>query len=502
MSEPQELSKSAQKKLAKQAMIEAKKAAKAAAKQANKQAQDQAQKAVDVPAPQPDPSLAEARKTKISKVLPTSEECTITDDRLIINGWVHRLRAEGKSLMFIILRDGTGFLQCVLNGPLAKYAYFKGLTNESSITLYGKLARDPRAPNGVELQVDYYSIISIADSSFDSIITPDSSVDQLLTNRHLTLRGTNASRIIRLRSFITHHLREHFFDKGFHEVMPPTLVKGQVEGGSTLFKLDYYGEEAYLTQSSQLYLESLLPSLGDVFCIMPSYRAELSRTRRHLSEFAHVEGECPFISFDDLLNTIEDMVVSTVDRTMSDPRCAAEILEMNPDFVRPRKGFRRMRYSEAIEWLKEHEIYKDEEAKTFYEWGDDIPELPERKMVDTIGEFIFLTHFPSSQKPFYMQRVKEGDHLVTESVDLLVPTVGEIVGGSMRVYDLDLLVENFKNEGLSEESYYWYIDQRRFGSVPHGGWGLGLERFICWILGVHHIRDVTLYPRLVGRIMP
>ncbi|KAL0228617.1 hypothetical protein GEMRC1_013237 [Eukaryota sp. GEM-RC1] len=196
------------------------------------------------------------------------------------------------------------------------------------------------------------------------------------------------------------------------------------------------------------------------------------------------------------------MVVSTVERVMSHPKIAAEVMEMNPGFEVPKRGFRRMKYSEAITWLKEHEIYKDEEKKEFYEFGDDIPEAPERKMVDTIGEFIFLTHFPSCQKPFYMQRVMDGEHLVTESVDLLVPTVGEIVGGSMRVDDLDLLLENFKREGLPESSYYWYIDQRRFGSVPHGGWGLGLERFICWILNVHHIRDVTLYPRLVGRIQP
>ncbi|KAL0213061.1 hypothetical protein RCL1_006687 [Eukaryota sp. TZLM3-RCL] len=497
---PQEGSKNAAKKAAKLAAAAAKKAAKAAEREATSSLQ---QTTIAVPEqPLPPADAPEARRVKIVQVLPFTPEQPITEDRLKICGWVHFVRAEGKSLMFLVVRDGSASLQCVLTGNLAKYAYFKGLNCESSISIYGKLAADPRAPNGVELQVDYYEIVAISDSSFDSIISPDSSVDQLLTNRHLVIRGTRASRILRLRSYITHQLREHFFSRGFYEVTPPTLVKGQVEGGSTLFKLGYYGEEAFLTQSSQLYLESALPALGDVFCIMPSYRAELSRTRRHLSEFTHVEGECPFVNFNDLLSIIEDMVVSSCERVMANPVYAAEVMEMNPSFEVPKRGFRRMRYSEAIAWLKENRIYKDEESQTFYEFGDDIPEAPERKMVDTIGEFIFLTHFPSSQKPFYMQRVQEGEHMVTESVDLLVPTVGEIVGGSIRVHDLDLLLENFKREGLSVDAYYWYVDQRRFGSVPHGGWGLGLERFICWILGVHHIRDVCLYPRMVSRILP
>ncbi|KAL0228926.1 hypothetical protein GEMRC1_013546 [Eukaryota sp. GEM-RC1] len=284
------LTKSALKKLAKLEMAKAKKEAKKAEKAKLKAEEPQTQQVVQIEEPIEDPSLPTPKKLKICQVLPETPDQPILTDRIKLNGWVHRLRIEGKSLLFIILRDGTGFIQCVLNGPLAKYANFKGLNNESSISLFGTLHPDPRAPSGLELQVDYIKIIHVADSSFDNIVTPESSVDQLLTNRHLTLRGTNASRIIRLRSFITHQLREFFFSRNFHEVMPPTLVKGQVEGGSTLFKLDYYGEEAYLTQSSQLYLESLLPSIGDVFCIMPSYRAELSRTRRHLSEFIHVEG--------------------------------------------------------------------------------------------------------------------------------------------------------------------------------------------------------------------
>lgn len=337
-----------------------------------------------------------------------------------IQGWAHRIRQQGKMLMFIILRDGTGYLQCVLAKAICQQAQELALQTEATIKLTGLIKELPpgkSAPGGHEMSVEKVELVGNAPpGGIDNALNEESGVDVQLDQRHLMLRGENLSRIMQFRSLLSKHLRQHYFDRGYTEVTPPTLVTGQVEGGSTLFKLNFFGEEAYLTQSSQLYLESCLPSLGDVFCIAQSYRAEQSRTRRHLAEYTHVEAERPFITFDQLLDTIEDLICDLIERVLKDPVASKILNELNPNFKQPKKPFKRMLYSDAIEYLKENNITK--EGGDFYEFGEDIPEMPERKMTDQINEPIMLTKFPAGIKAFYMSRCKE-DLNLTESVSKL-----------------------------------------------------------------------------------
>ncbi|KPJ07770.1 Asparaginyl-tRNA synthetase, cytoplasmic [Papilio machaon] len=412
-------------------------------------------------------NLEEAKKIVITKdeSLPEPKIVKIVEagehrgERLCIKGWVHRLRRQGRALAFLSLRDGTGFLQCILQGVLCQTYNALVLSTESSVIVYGKLRpvlEGKTAPGGHELVVDYWELIGLAPpGGADSILNEEALPDVQLDNRHIMIRGENTSKVLRARALVTRAFREHFESRRYTEVTPPTLVQT-------------HNEEAYLTQSSQLYLESCIAALGDVYCISQSYRAEQSRTRRHLAEYSHVEAECPFINFDDLLN-------------------------------RPQKPFKRMMYSEAIEYLREHNITKEDGS--FYEFGEDIPEMPERKMTDAIGVPILLCKFPAAIKSFYMAKSPE-DRRLTDSVDLLMPGVGEIVGGSLRIWDYDELMEVYKGEGIDPSPYYWYTDQRKFGSVPHGGYGLGLERFLCWLLDRYHIREVCLYPRFLERCTP
>lgn len=455
-------------------------------------------------------NLEEAKKIKITEnaSLPKAKKIKISqgtenrDKRVKVCGWVHRLRRQGKSLMFITLRDGSGFLQCVLNDLLCQTYEALVLSTESSVAVYGVIKALPdgkSAPGGHELQVDYWELVGLAPpGGAETILNEEAHIDVQLDNRHIMIRGENTSKVLKMRSVVMQAFRDHYAARGYFEVTPPTLVQTQVEGGSTLFKLNYFGEEAYLTQSSQLYLETCVPALGDVFCIAQSYRAEQSRTRRHLAEYTHIEAEFAFVDYTEFLDRVEDLICDVVQRVLDSP-FGSIVYELNPDFKPPKKPFRRMNYSDAIIYLKEHNITKEDGS--FYEFGEDIPEMPERKMTDEINEPIMLCRFPANIKSFYMARCNDDKNL-TESVDVLLPGVGEIIGGSMRSWDEQELMDGFKRENIDPSPYYWYTDQRKFGTTPHGGYGLGLERLMCWLLNRYHIREVCLYPRFLERCRP
>ncbi|OJD30506.1 asparaginyl-trna synthetase [Diplodia corticola] len=458
-----------------------------------------------------DTSLPQAVKIKLDEAgdhikLRSVQDAESKGTRVKVLGRVHRERKQ-KDVLFVTLRDGYGFMQVVIAGKLAKTYDALTLTRETSMEIYGEMYEVPagaHAPLNRELHADFYKIpqewkAAGGEDAITNRVQAKADPSTLLDLRHLTLRGEVASSVMLVRDAIEYAFHTAYKETRIRKVSPPALVQTQVEGGATLFKFDYYGQDAFLTQSSQLYLETVLPSMGDVYCIEKSFRAEKSLTRRHLSEYTHIEAELDFITFDDLLAHLEHIICRVLELTMADPIIAGYIKNLNPDFKMPERPFMRMKYSDAIQWLVEHEIPNEEGEP--HKFGDDIAEAAERRMTDIINKPIFLTHFPVEIKAFYMQKDKE-DPRVTESVDCLMPGVGEIVGGSMRLDDYEALMAAFKRESLNPDPYYWYTDQRKYGSSPHGGYGLGLERFLAWLCKQHTVRDCCLYPRYMGRCTP
>lgn len=424
-----------------------------------------------------DPSLPEATKIMLNEKDPetvklrsgkSEKDVDCSADRgtrVRVTGRVHRLRTQ-KDVIFVTLQDGYGFLQCVFTGDLIKSYDAITLTLETSLEIYGEMWEVPpkqHAPDDRELHADYFTVIGRAAGDKEAITTrvaPDSDPQNLYDNRHLVLRGETSSSVLKVRAAVLRAFRKTYDEltPSCLEMTPPCMVQTQVEGGATLFAFDYYGEKAYLTQSSQLYLETCLPSLGNVFCVAPSFRAEKSLTRRHLSEYTHIEAELDFITFEDLLVHLELVMCTVIDTSLANPTIKKLVYELNPSFQIPERPFLRMKYSDAINWLRDHEIANENGQP--HEFGDDIAEAAERKMTDIINRPIFLTHFPVEIKAFYMKK-DPMDLRVTESVDCLMPGVGEIVGGSMRMDDYDELLAAYGREGIDPAPYYWYTDQRK-----------------------------------------
>lgn len=428
----------------------------------------------------------------MEKVVRISDMQNHVGETVQIRGWMHLKREHGKHMLFLVVRDGTGFVQVVLRDNVQGYNEVFNSYREASLIVTGDVSEDERSPYGYEIRANGAKVISPSQSSIEEEIQPDSSVELLLDKRHLVVRGEKASAVLRYTDKLLRYLREFCVERGLTEVIPPALTKAACEGGATLFPVKYFDDTAYLTQSSQLYLEAVLPALGNVYCIQKSFRAEHHRTRRHLLEYYHFEPELAFIDFEDLIRFAEDTIVHIVKRTLEEDYKILELFGVT-DLEVPKQPFKRMTYAEALEFFKSRGVS--------IEPGMDIEESKERMLVDHFGVPIFLTEFPVIQKAFYFKR-KESDETLAQAVDLLVPTVGEIIGGGMREDDYNKIISRLGEINANLEDYRWYTDFRKYGSVPHGGYGLGIERTIEWIFRLEHIREATLFPRFINRLLP
>ncbi|TRO44885.1 asparagine--tRNA ligase [Candidatus Bathyarchaeota archaeon] len=423
---------------------------------------------------------------KIREVLDGCHE----NEKIAIRGWVYRKR-EGKTLIFLLVRDATGFIQCTVKKESAAWNEAERLTIESSLTLEGTAKPDKRAPGGYEISAETIEIIGLAEIF---PITKDQSEQFIRDVRHLWLRSRRMNLVMKIRDKVLQFTRDFFKNQDFTEVSPPMFISAAVEGGSTLFGLKYFDQNLYLTQSSQLYLEILIYSLEKVYCIAPSFRAEKSRTIRHLTEYWHIEGEWPFADMNDLMKFEEELMTYICQQTAE--KCKPELEELDVDISKltsVKTPFPRMTYAEAFEFLLE----KDAKLK----WGDDLGYEDEKTLAEKFGKPFFVYDYPTAIKAFYCKTHKDHPD-VAMSVDMLVPRIGEISTGGVREDDKDALIERIKAMGLKVEDYDWYLDLRRYGTVPHVGFGLGLERLLVWMLELENIIDAIPFPRTTRRFYP
>ena len=417
-------------------------------------------------------------------------EGNYADKSVTIRGWVYRKR-EGKELIFLLIRDSTGYIQCTVKKSSPAWTEAEKLTIESSLTLNGTAKPDKRAPGGYEISAESVSIIGLA-SVFP--ISKDKSEEFIRDMRHLWLRSRKMSLVNKVRANVLEYAREYFQKTGYTEVSPPMFISAAVEGGSTLFGLKYFDQNLYLTQSSQLYLEILIYSLENVYCIAPSFRAEKSRTIRHLTEYWHIEGEWAFADMNDLIRFEEGLMEHICKRVFE--TCQKEFTELGADInklAQIKTPFPRITYAEAIDRLK----VKNPALK----WGDDLGYEDEKVLAEEFGKPFFVYDYPTAIKAFYCKTYADHPE-VALSVDMMVPRIGEISTGGQREEDKDLLIKRMQEQGLKPEDYEWYLDLRRYGTVPHVGFGMGLERLLTWMLDLENVMDAIPFPRTTRRFYP
>ncbi len=417
------------------------------------------------------------------------------DQDVEIRGWVYNTRSGGR-IRFIIVRDGTGYVQATIfskdeNDPL--FASFDRLTQETSLIVRGRVREDKRAPGGHEISVAEIEIIQVA---VDYPITPkEHSTPFLMEHRHLWLRSRKQHAVLQVRAEVVRAIRNFFDDRGFRLMDTPILTPSACEGTTTLFETKYFDQMAYLSQSGQLYNEATAAAFGKVYCFSPAFRAEKSKIRRHLIEFWMVEPEVAFATLEDTIELGQDLVLYILDRVLTKRR--DDLAELERDTAKLEsiaKPFPRLTYDEAVPRLQE--------KGSAIQYGDDFGAPEETIISELYPSPVCITHFPAKIKAFYMQPDEHRPDLAL-GVDVLASEgYGEIIGGGQRIHDPALLERRIKEHNLPPEPYQWYIDLRKYGSFPHSGFGLGVERVVAWICGIKHIRETIPFPRLLYRIYP
>jgi len=434
-----------------------------------------------------------------SSVIRIGDAHSHAGERVTLRGWLYNLRKSGK-IVFPVMRDGTGLMQCVAvksNLPEPVFEELKNLTQESSLTITGTIRAEPRAPSGFELDVEDAHIVQRVPEEHPYPITPkDHGVDFLMDHRHLWLRSRRQHAAIRVRHEVVKGIRDYFDSHGFTLVDTPIFTPAACEGTTTLFEVDYFEDEkVYLTQSGQLYNEADAMAFGKVYCFGPTFRAEKSKTRRHLTEFWMVEPEMAYADLEEVKRVAEDLVVSLVARVLENRQEELKVLERDTTKLESVKApFPRMSYDDAVKTLaaKGSEI----------QWGGDFGNTDETLLTEGCDRPIIVDRYPTAIKAFYFQPDEQRPE-VALGADVIAPEgYGEIIGGGQRIHDLALLERRLDEHQLPRAAFEWYLDIRRFGSVPHGGFGMGVERFVAWMCGVEHLRETIPYPRMLYRTRP
>ncbi len=416
--------------------------------------------------------------------------------KVSVRGWVHRERGSSK-FKFIVLRDSSQIIQCILKREDfdAKWDEIDKLQVEASIMLTGDIKEDKRAPTGYEILVKDYEIVGISESY---PITKDQSKELLADHRHLWLRSRKMTAILKIRSTVFQAIDEYFKKVGFYEYHSPIFQAVQCEGGSDLFTVDYFGKkDVFLGQTWQLYAEPAIFGLEKIYTISPSFRAEKSKTSRHLTEYWHAEMEMAWADFDEIIDHGEKLLKHIVKKVLDERKAELKILERDVKKLEPtvKKPFVRMTYTEALDILKK-------KCKMDVPWGKDLRTIEEEKLTELYDVPIICTHYPKKVKAFYMTEDPD-DPKVVQGCDFLAPEGhGEIVGGSHREHDIEKVKKRLIEDGEDPKEYEFYLDTRRYGSVPHGGFGMGVERVIKWICGLDTIKDAIPFPRTMERYKP
>jgi len=418
------------------------------------------------------------------------------DQDVEIKGWVYNRRSVGK-VWFLILRDGTGLLQCVIvDGECDSetFSLEQKLNQEDSVIVTGRVKKEPRAVGGYELGVKQVSVVNHTTDEYP-ISKKDHGTDFLMSNRHLWLRSKRQNSIMRVRHQIVKAIRDYFDDNGFTLIDSPIFTGNAVEGTTTLFEVDYFERSAYLTQSGQLYQEAGATAFGKTYCFGPCFRAEKSKTRRHLTEFWMVEPEMAFVDLDENMTWAENLVGFIIQRVLENCLMELETLErdisMLETIIPP---FPRITYDEASKIIKEN--------GSDFKYGSDFGAPDETLLSEQFDKPIMIHRWPANIKPFYMKRDEHNQELAL-GVDMIAPEgFGEIIGGGQREDDIDILTNSIRHQDLPLEPFKWFLDLRKYGSVPHSGFGLGLERVVAWICGTKHIRETIPFPRTMTRLEP